>query len=77
MITELFKEIYQNLGKKTGLIDVLDAFKFLENNPHVAEINAHVKQIELKKKIQEEIQEFYKKNKNRICSIKNEIYSNL
>jgi spore coat polysaccharide biosynthesis protein SpsF len=70
-----FKEIYQKIEKKTGLIDVLDVFQFLEKNPNVVDINLHVKQIELKKEIIEGIQEYYKKNKGHICNIKNQIYS--
>ena len=46
---EMIREIYKHLYKKGGITDLKDVLKFLDKNPCVKKINAHVKSIEKKR----------------------------
>jgi len=69
-----FKELY-NFFPKKSVIDVLDAFKCLRENPKLLKINNMVQQKDLDENIKSKISNFYLKNKNHILKIKKTIYS--
>jgi spore coat polysaccharide biosynthesis protein SpsF len=70
---KFFIQLYKGFNKH-GVIDVLDAYLYLEKNPDIADINRSVIQKDLDKEAKERISKFYKKNKDRILDLKNKIY---
>tara|TARA_B100001093_G_C26831191_1_gene1016222 strand:- start:1675 stop:2475 length:801 start_codon:yes stop_codon:yes gene_type:complete len=70
---KFFEKLY-NFFPKDSVIDILDAYKFLKNNPKITAINNKVKQKDLDNKIKKKISKFYKDNKIKILKIKKSIY---
>lgn len=70
---KFFCELY-NAFPKNDVIDLLDAYQFLKKNPKVASLNSNVVQRDLDEEIKKRISKFYKKNKDKILSIKKSIY---
>ena len=68
-----FLQIYNNFPKDS-IIDILDAYKYLQENPQISLINDSVTQKDLDKETKERISNFYKDN-IKILNIKNKIYS--
>jgi hypothetical protein len=58
------------------VIDVLDAYDFLDKNPEISAINQNVIQKQLKKSTVNTIDRFYKINRTRILDLKSSIYQN-
>lgn len=69
-----FNELFNSFPKES-VIDVLDAFKFLKENPKIANINNAVNQKDLDEQTKTRISNFYINNKDKILNIKNKIYS--
>jgi spore coat polysaccharide biosynthesis protein SpsF len=72
---KFFERLYSFFPKE-DVIDVLDAYRCLEENQDMAAINNMVIQKDLDAEIKERITKFYKDNKNAIVDLKNSIYSN-
>lgn len=70
---KLFHKLFNNFPKDE-VIDLLDAYRYLRENPQVSNINKHVIQKDLDDKIKKRISKFYKKNQNKILKLKKEIY---
>ena len=70
----LFKALYNKFPEDT-IIDVLDAYDVLDSNPDIAGMNRHVVQRDLDESIKRAIDDYYKKNRDNILKIKDEIYS--
>jgi spore coat polysaccharide biosynthesis protein SpsF len=68
----LFKALY-NKFSKDAVIDVLDAYDMLDANPDIGEINKHVAQRDLDEEVKIEIDDYFKKNREKILEIKEEI----
>jgi len=60
---------------KGGVIELLDAYRCLQENPDIATINNMVVQKDLDDDIKERISKFYEENKDKILNLKNKIYS--
>lgn len=71
---KFFEKIFNNF-KKEDVIDLLDAYKYLKKNPHVADINSKVIQRALNKDAKNRISKFYKKNKNKVKDFKKYVYN--
>lgn len=70
---KLFSEIYSHFSKDS-VIDILDAYKFLKQNPKISVLNNNVIQKDLDKNVKKRIFEFYNDNKDQILDIKRNIY---
>jgi len=70
---KFFNEVY-NLFPKNSVIDLLDVYQLLKKNPKIASINKNVVQRDLDEDVKKRISHFYKKNKDKILSLKNSIY---
>jgi len=53
----------------------LDAYEVLDSNVQISKINQHVVQLDLDENIKQSIDEYYKKNREQIIQIKEQIYS--
>jgi len=71
---EFFVRLYE-LFPKDAVIDLLDAFRCLEENPDIAKINSNVIQKDLDDEAKERISKFYTKNKRNILDLKKRVYS--
>jgi len=71
---EFFTQLY-NMFSKDDVIDVLDVYLCLEENPDMADINSSVVQKDLDEDIKKRISRFYENNKDRILDLKRKIYS--
>lgn len=69
-----FQKLYNGFPKK-GVIDLLEAYKFLLKNPEIPNINCNVKQKDLRESIKKRISKFYIDNKDKILKLKKRIYS--
>lgn len=69
-----FKTLYSQFDKDK-VIDILDAYQYLDNNPQVAQINTNVKQRDLDEETKKKIDEHYMKNRAKILKIKEIIYA--
>ena len=70
---KLFSELYSHFPKDS-VINILDAYKFLKQNPQISVLNDNVIQKDLDKNIKKRISMFYKDNKDQILDIKRTIY---
>lgn len=72
---ELINNIYSNVPfeKVLNLYDVID---YLDKNPEIAKINQNCIQLDLDKKVKEEIDKNYKENLEEIKRIKKGVYKN-
>ena len=70
---KFFEKLY-SLFPKDSVIDILDVYKCLKQNPKVAAINNKVKQKDLDDKIKKKISKFYEINKIKILKNKKSIY---
>ena len=70
---KFFSELY-NKFPKDEVIDLLDAYRCLEKNPEIANVNKNVIQKDLDKSIKRKISKFYKDNKSKILNLKKKIY---
>ncbi|VAW63379.1 Cytidylyltransferase [hydrothermal vent metagenome] len=68
-----FNSLYGGFPEGT-VVDVLDAYKFLDSNADIVDINKHVIQRDLDLSAQKRISDFYDKNKKIILGIKEKIY---
>ncbi len=71
---KFFNKLYNKFPKEE-VIDLLDAYQFLEKNPEIAKININVVQRDLDENIKNRINNFYKENKGKILDLKKKIYS--
>ena len=65
-----------NHFQSNEVIDVLDAYDFLDKNPEISAINQNVIQKQLEKSTVNTIDRFYKINRTRILDLKSSIYQN-
>lgn len=72
---KFFSELY-NKFPKNEVIDLLDAYRCLEKNPEIANMNKNVIQKDLDGNIKKRISKFYKDNKSKILNLKKDIYLN-
>ena len=70
---DFFSHLYSMFPKKC-VIDVLDAYKYLDQNPEIADINKMVIQKDLDKRVKARISKFYEYNKDKILNLKKNIY---
>ncbi|MBT4835782.1 MAG: 3-deoxy-manno-octulosonate cytidylyltransferase [Methylococcales bacterium] len=70
---KLFKAIYNEFDKDE-IIDLLDVYTLLSNNPTYLELNQSVQQADLDDAIKQRINHFYKANIDKILAIKKDIY---
>ena len=71
---KFFSQLY-NMFPKEGVIDILDAYQCLEQNPQIAKINKMVIQKDLDQDVKERISKFYEDNKDKILNLKKNVYS--
>jgi spore coat polysaccharide biosynthesis protein SpsF len=69
-----FVQLYE-IFPKNSVIDVLDAYRCLQENPDIATINSMVIQKDLDDDTKERISKFYEENKDKILNLKKKIYS--
>ncbi len=69
----LFQAIYDHFNPD-DVVDVLSVYAFLDTRPHIAALNRHVVQRDLDLATIESIDEYYRKNRNWILKIKQDIY---
>jgi len=69
-----FCKLYDNFPKDS-VIDVLDAYRYLDANPAIARINSMVIQKDLDEAAKKRISNFYIENKEMIIDLKRNIYS--
>jgi len=72
---KVINAVYNNFVSDK-VIDVLEAYDFLNNNPKIARVNNHVIQKELDKSTLSKIESFFKKNRHQILKIRLGIYKN-
>ena len=60
---------------KDDVIDLLDAYQILRENPQLVNINNMVNQIDLDEDVKTRISKFYEQNKDRIIELKKNIYA--
>lgn len=70
-----FSELY-NKFPKDEVLDLLEAYRCLEKNPEIANINKHVTQRDLDEIAKKRISKFYTDNKSKILNLKKNIYLN-
>ena len=70
---ELFKRIFGAFDKDE-VIDILDAYEFLDANKELKELNNHKEQLDISKEAKTRISKFFEIHKERILTIKEEIY---
>ena len=70
---KFFTELYKGFDKD-DVIDIIDAYLYLERNPDIANINKSVIQKDLDEEVKKKISKFYKKNKNKILDLKKKVY---
>lgn len=70
---KFFIKLYK-MFPKDSVIDLLDAYKCLEQNPEIPFINKMVLQRDLPEYIKKRISDFYKNNHNMILNLKKKIY---
>ena len=70
---KFFIKLYK-MFPKDSVIDLLDAYKCLEQNPEIPFINKMVLQRDLPEYIKNRISDFYKNNHNMILNLKKKIY---
>lgn len=73
---ELIRNIYSNVlfKKVLNLYNVID---YLDENPEIVKINQNCVQLDLDKKVKEEIDKYYKENLEEMKRIKKEIYNKI
>ena len=70
---ELINNIYSNVPFKK-VLNLYNVIDYLDKNPEIAKINQNCVQLDLDKKVKEEIDKHYKENLEEIRKIKAEIY---
>jgi len=70
---KFFTKLYK-MFPKDSVINILDAYKCLEENPQISNINKLVKQKDLSDDIKKRISNFYENNYHRIINLKKNIY---
>jgi spore coat polysaccharide biosynthesis protein SpsF (cytidylyltransferase family) len=70
---KFFTKLYK-MFPKDSVINILDAYKCLEENPQISNINKLVKQKDLSNDIKKRISNFYENNYHRIMNLKKNIY---
>lgn len=68
-----FRALY-NKFPVGSVVDLLDAYDVLDANPEIFGLNKHVNQLDLSKDVKKRIDDYYKKNKEKILNIKQTIY---
>ena len=71
---KFFSQLY-NMFPKDGVIELLDAYQCLQENPEIAAINSMVVQRDLDEDVKKRISKFYEDNKDKILDLKKSIYS--
>jgi hypothetical protein len=71
---QFFTQLY-NMFPKEGVIELLDAYRCLQENPEIAAINSMVVQRDLDEDVKKRISKFYEDNKDKILDLKKGIYS--
>ena len=71
---EFFSKLYSKFPKDE-VVDLLDAYRCLERNPEIANVNKNVFQRDLDESIKNRITKFYVDNKVKILDVKKNIYS--
>jgi len=72
---KVFKAIYNNF-ERDAVIDVLEAYKFLDENNHVYQINEGVNQKSLNRAQLNKIDNFFTQEKSNIIRIKSNFFNN-
>ena len=72
---KVFNLIYENF-ESDAMIDVLEAYEFLDMNPNVYKINTGVIQKLLSKSTLSKIDDHFSKEKSKILNVKSDIYNN-
>lgn len=70
-----FSEVYKKFPKNY-VLDILEVYEILKQNPEISKINEIVKQKDLDDEIKIRISNFYKINKSKILKLKKKIYNN-
>jgi spore coat polysaccharide biosynthesis protein SpsF len=70
---KFFSEVF-NSFPSSEIVDILDVFKLINDNPELASINKHIKQLDLDESVKKRIEVFFLENKDLIKQIKDEIY---
>ena len=73
---ELIRNIYFNIPFKK-VLNLYKVIDYLDKNPDIAKINKNCVQLDLDKKVKEEINEHYKENLEEIKRSKKEIYNEI
>jgi spore coat polysaccharide biosynthesis protein SpsF len=73
---ELIRNIYLNIPFKK-VLNLYKVIDYLDKNPEIAKINQNCVQLDLDKKVKEEINEHYKENLEEIKKSKKEIYNEI
>ena len=71
---KFFVQLY-SMFPKDGVIDLLDAYRCLQENPDMAATNNMVIQKDLDEDMKKRISKFYEDNKNTVIDLKNSVYS--
>ena len=71
---KFFTKLY-GMFPKDGVIELLDAYQCLQENPEIAAINSTVVQRDLDEDVKKRISKFYEDNKDKILDLKKSIYS--
>ena len=71
---QFFTQLY-NMFPKEGVIELLDAYRCLQQKPEIAAINSMVVQRDLDEDVKKRISKFYEDNKDKILDLKKSIYS--
>ena len=69
-----FKALYSKFPVGS-VIDVLEAYDVLDADPEISGLNQHVQQLDLSRDVKKKIDDYYKKNKDKILNIKKDIYT--
>ena len=70
---KFLSKIYK-MFPKDGVVDILEAYRYLEKNPKVSSLNKMVVQKDLDNDTKKRISNFYKKNHKIILNLKKKIY---
>ena len=71
---KFFSQLYSAFPKE-DVIDLLDAYRYLRENPNLANINKMVIQKDLDVDVKTRISKFYEQNKEKIIELKKNIYA--
>ena len=71
---EFFSKLYSKFPIDE-VVDLLDAYRCLERNPEIANVNKNIIQRDLDESVKKRISKFYIDNKLKILEVKKKIYS--